>query len=339
MKAISKDIENKIIQHLNDGQSYRKTAQVVGISLATVQRVANRVFPGRVVEKKGRPPKLTARDKLYCVRKITLGGRETAVEVAKDLEHELGLPVDANTVRRILKEKGLGPIVKPKKPHLSPKNVKARLVWAEAHKNWTLDDWRWVVWTEESKINRFGSDGCKYAWKRDSEMLQPRHVQQTVKHGGGNIKIWSCITYEGVGYIVWIKENLTQEIYKDILKDDFVKTIGEYDLDLEKIIFQQDNDPKHTARSVKEWLENQPFEAMEWPPQSPDLNPIENMWALLKKRLYRDYDRPPKGMHDLWDRIAETWYKITKEECQKFIDTMPERCRQVIKAKGHWTNY
>jgi transposase len=339
MKSISKDIENQIIQHLNAGESHRKIAQIVGVGRSTVQRVANRMFPGRTIEKNGRPPKLTERDKLYCVRQMTLGRKKTAVEVVRCLEQELGISVSVNTARNALKEKGLGSFVKPKKPYLSNKNVKDRLAWAKAHADWTPDDWKRVVWTDETKIDRFGADGRKYGWKRDREPLQSHHVQQTVKHGGGNIKLWSCIMYEGVGYIVWIKENLNQKIYLDILQDDFGKTIEEYGLDLEKMIFQQDNDPKHTARSVKEWLAKQPFEVMHWPAQSPDLNPIENMWAMLKLRLYRDYDCPPKGMNEHWERIAETWYKITKEECQKVIGTMPERCHQVIKAEGHWIDF
>jgi len=339
MKPISKDIENSIIQHLESGDSYRKTARAVGVSHGMVRNVANRVFPGRKIEKKGRPPKLTERDKLYCVRQLTTGGKETAIDVAKSLKEELGVSVHVNTVRNVLHEKGLGAIVKPNKPNLSPKNVKNRLAWAVAHKNWTRDDWRRVVWTDETKVNRFGSDGNKYAWKRDDEPIQPRHVQKTVKHGGGSIKLWSCITYEGVGYIVKIDNTLDQHLYKDILEEDLMRTIEEYGIEKQAMIFQQDNDPKHTAASVKEWLSSQEFEVMEWPAQSPDLNPIENMWAILKNRLYRDYERPPKGMIEHWERIAETWYKITKEECQKVIDTMPDRCQQVIAKKGYWIDY
>jgi len=66
-----------------------------------------------------------------------------------------------------------------------------------------------------------------------------------------------------------------------------------------------------------EYLATQKFEVMEWPPNSPDLNPIENMWNLLKQRLFHDYDAPPKGMSELWDRVYETWYSGGKNCSQK----------------------
>jgi hypothetical protein len=78
---------------------------------------------------------------------------------------------------------------------------------------------------------------------------------------------------------------------------------------------------------------------MQWPPQSPDLNPIENMWALLKRRL-NDYETATKGMNELYERVTEVWYDQMKpEECQKVIESMPRRIQAVIKAKGKWTKY
>ena len=66
-----------------------------------------------------------------------------------------------------------------------------------------------------------------------------------------------------------------------------------------EVVFQQDMDPKHTAKLIKTWLENQNFSVLKWPAQSPDMNPIENLWSILKRKLAK-YNNPPSGVHELW---------------------------------------
>jgi DDE superfamily endonuclease len=77
---------------------------------------------------------------------------------------------------------------------------------------------------------------------------------------------------------------------------------------------------------------------MVWPAQSPDLNPIEHLWGVLKRRLAR-HEHPPSGIHELWERIEDDWEAIPAEECQKLIESMPRRVQAVLKAKGGYTKY
>ena len=106
----------------------------------------------------------------------------------------------------------------------------------------------------------------------------------------------------------------------------------------ETTIFQQDNDPKHTSKKAKKCLEDLNMNVLEWPPQSPDLNPIEHLWDVLKRRL-GSYSTPPQGVHELWQRVEEEWRKISKEECLALIESMPQRIEAAIKAKGRNTKY
>ena len=117
-----------------------------------------------------------------------------------------------------------------------------------------------------------------------------------------------------------IEGMMDQYLCKQILIDELLRTIIWYHLDANRVIFQQDNDSKHKARSVQEWLKEQPFEVLEWPPQSPDLNPIEHLWVALKRRL-NEYERPPNGMIELWERVQTEWDKIDKEVCARLIET------------------
>ena len=105
-------------------------------------------------------------------------------------------------------------------------------------------------------------------------------------------------------------------------------------------MFQQDNDPKHSSNLATQWFQDNNIEVMVWPAQSPDLNPIENLWEELKKVL-RKYPKPPKGVHELWDRVVEEWNKnkIPPKICQNLIESMPRRIEAVIKAKGGHTKY
>ena len=86
------------------------------------------------------------------------------------------------------------------------------------------------------------------------------------------------------------------------------------------------------------WLKEHGFQVLSWPAQSPDLNPIEHLWAHLKRRV-ADYEVPPKGILELWDRVQEEWDNIGAEVCQKLIESMPRRVEAVLKAKGGYDKY
>lgn len=252
MKSITENQREQIIGLLNSGETIREVSRRVKVGVATVSRVGNHYCSARNRQKGGRPAVLTEADKRYCVRQVTKGGVDNAVKVKRALETDLGIQVSASTVRRALRGAGLGAMTKPRKPLISAKNARKRLAWCKAHADWTVDDWRRVVWSDETKTNRFNSDGRVWAWIRDVESLKPKHVKVTVNHGGGSIMLWSAITYAGVGWLCKIDGNMDKELYKEILEDDQSKTIDytceKLGLRRDQVIFQHDNDPKHTSK-------------------------------------------------------------------------------------------
>ena len=98
-----------------------------------------------------------------------------------------------------MKEQGLRAVKKKKKPRLTPAHGKARLNWALAHSEWTMDDWKKVIWSDETKINRINSDGIKYAWLADPKNLQSQVVDETLKFGGGSVMVCGGMSWFGVG--------------------------------------------------------------------------------------------------------------------------------------------
>ena len=150
--------------------------------------------------------------------------------------------------------------------------------------------------------------------------------------------IWGCMCIHGLGMMYRIEGRLNQHGYQKILEEHLYGTIQKYNLDASEVIFQQDNAPIHCSNSMKQWFSRQPFGVLSWPAQSPNLNPIENLWAILKSRLNR-YDTPPKGILELWSCVEETFPSITVDDCKRLIESMPRRIAAVLKSKEKWTKW
>ena len=229
-------------------------------------------------------------------------------------------------------------LVKKKRPRLLKRHRKDRLEFAEWHVEWTLEDWKRVIWSDETKINRLELDGRKYVWKEQGEGLSDRLVEGTVKFGGGNLMMWGCMTWDGAGYATKIDGKMDGELYTAILGDEFMQTLEYFGYDKEDVIFQQDNDPKHTSKVAKTWFSDNGIEVLKWPAQSPDINPIEHLWNYIKRRL-ETYEEPPSSVKELWERVEKEWNDIPVEECRKLIESMPRRLAAIIRAKGGYRKY
>ena len=101
----------------------------------------------------------------------------------------------------------------------------------------------------------------------------------TVKHGGGSIMIWGCFSLSGVGHIYRVEGSINSSRYQNILKTYMLPS------STKDVIFQQDNAPLHTSRSTKTWFQKRKIKLMDWPPQSPDLNPIETLWKKTEDEM------------------------------------------------------
>lgn len=146
--------------------------------------------------------------------------------------------------------------------------------------------------------------------------------------------IWGSFSYYGFGPIYKIDAIMDQHVYLKILRD-ITLPFAEENMPL-RWVLMQDNDPKHTSKRTKQWFKMERIDVMEWPPQSPDLNPIENLWTDVKFTVSK---AKPRNVQQLWEEVQSAWLSIPVERCQRLVNSMPRRCKSVLENKGLSTKY
>ncbi len=194
--------------------------------------------------------------------------------------------------------------------------------------------WSKVLFSDKSKFCiSFGNQGPR-VWRKSEEAQNPCCLKSSVKFTQ-SVMIWAAMSSAGVGPLCFLKSTVNAAIYQEILEHFMLpsadKLYGDADL-----IFQQDLTPAHTAKGTKSWFNDHGVGVLDWPANSPDLNPIENLWGIVKRRVR---DTRPNNADELKATVKETWASIPPQQCHKLITSMPRRIEAVIKAKGAPTKY
>ncbi|CDQ99879.1 unnamed protein product, partial [Oncorhynchus mykiss] len=172
-------------------------------------------------------------------------------------------------------------------------------------------------------------------WRTKNAELHPKNTIPTVKHGSGNIMLWGCFSAKGPGRLIRVKERMNGAMYREILSENLLPSARALKMK-RGWVFQHDNDPKHIARATKEWLRKKHFKVLEWPSQSPDLNPIENLWRELKVCVTQ---QQLQNITALGEICMEDWAKIPATVCENLVKTYRKHLTSVITNKGYITKY
>lgn len=328
----------RIVQLKALGLTDRDIANKENVNHSTVSRINARYAVTRDFYDKrprsGRPRKIDTYNTRIALRMLANGtARDTT-----DLKRKQFPTISVDTVRRQLKRAGLNGRVRRKKPLLRRIHKVKRIQWAREFLGWDATDWRAVWFSDESKFNLFGSDGRQWCWRMPGEEFRDCNTQKTVKHGGGSVMVWGCITPYGVGRLHRIEGIMDAVKYVGILKSSLLGSLQDFGIKPQAIYFQQDNDPKHTSKLAKQFLASKHIDVLDWPPSSPDMNPIENAWNHLDCMI-RLRDPLPTNIDQLWVVLQEEWGKLDQTYIDKLYASLPKRVQALKKVKGCATRY
>ena len=166
------------------------------------------------------------------------------------------------------------------------------------YRDWTADDWYKVIFSDESPFRLFGASGKKLV----------RYPE--------TIHVWGCFSAKGVGSLTILLNTtaMNKEWYQHILREKFLPTIQEQFGDAQ-CLFRHDGAPCHKAKVITKWLGEQNIDILgPWPGNSPELNPIENLWSILKRRVDK---QKPTNSDKLQALIMQEWVTISQDVTQK----------------------
>ena len=221
----------------------------------------------------------------------------------------------------------------------------ARFSWADIYKVWATHDWAKVIWTDECAFNVGGAPGRIWVTRRAEEEFAESCLLPKFKKRE-SIIVWGCIVGRRKGpLIIWDKgawgKTINAKGYQTHIVphlDRFWNTESVRTNDY--VYIQHDNTSSHHARTtVAELQERGLYNYLKsWPATSPDLNPIEAVWRLMKTRIGKLVPRPQNNS-DMITAIQDQWSSITEFELGQILDTMVDRVGAVLSASGGHTKY
>lgn len=252
----------------------------------------------------------------------------TGQHTVNEMITQIGLPIKKSRGCKILNSSGNFKYTKRQKiPSLRPHHIEARMAWARKYMSWSTE-WTNVVFSDEKKFNLDGPDGFQYYWhdlRKEPQLFKKRNF------GGGSLMLWAGFSMYGRTHLVKCDGRMNSQKYIDMLDTELINfTDDRMDGDF---VFQQDNAAIHVSRQSRAWFDDKEIELLDWPACSPDLNPIENLWGILARRVYAN-GLQYASINELYVAVCTAWREIPQTIIDNLINSMQKRVFEVIKRNG-----
>lgn len=259
-----------------------------------------------------------------CLENRIISDRERGIN--------LGLEASRQTINRTLLDKGYKSYKAKSRYLIKPENVALREEFAKKYSRWR-GAWNKVIFSDECRFMVLSSNGRVHIRRKADEFLEPGTFQFYDDYAD-SFMLWGAISSEGIGPLVRIGGTLNAETYLGILR----YRLGRYFPGLINgtQYFQQDNASCHKADIVLNWFQARNIRCLEWPPQSADLNIIEDIWNFMKFEMRTLVF---ENLEDLWREVQRVWRIIPLKLIQGLYTSFPRRIEAVLEAHGGITKY
>ena len=316
----------EIVTLCSQGTTSLEIAKKLGRDHRTIK---NFLSQGKVTRSKpirGKPKALSPRN----IRKVTNTLRKMPHASSRAIFHAAGLPEIPKTTRNDYLRK-IGMVRKMKStPLLTKTHKEKRVKWA---KKYLKHDFNKVIWTDECRATLDGPDGWAKGWILFGQSPQHRLRRQ---QGGGGVMFWAAIVEnELIGpFRVRQGVKINSQTYCEFLECNFLPWLQAQPNERKNALtFMQDNAPAHASKYSKHFLASQELNIMDWPPNSPDLNPIENLWAIIKRKVYLD-GKQYTSLDVLWAAIQDACNEISAAEIKNLVSSVDNRLVEVLETGG-----
>lgn len=318
----------------NDIRKPAEIIKITGFPKSTIHDLVNRLKKRGTLTPlpiPGRPKVLDVQKHRYLGQLIKNNDSITAAEIViKFNKNYPDLNITERTIQRTLKNNLQYVVCRPQRiPLLRPVHIEKRLEWVQNHAN---DSWSTTIFSDETTFQMFRNTQLVRHRRTD-----PRPHRSMVKHPY-KIHGWGAFTARGPVSLFLFTENLNAKKYCEILKSCLFPNIGH------RWRFQQDNSPVHTAQITQDLFETHHLNVIDWPSNSPDLNPIENLWAILKKKVEKSVGiwimkKKKLTVDEFKAIIMEEWKDLDHDLYLTLSRSMKNRIDEVILREGQKIDY